>query len=172
MMNDFSPGEPVWTHLLFRSAAERARTRVHLVGIGGSGLSAAVAPGTGFAVSGSDQRPNEATDELARRGVRIFADIRDPGCGSDLVPSPPPFQKQRRSWLPMLRDAVLGARFWAPGWGSARNRHRWHSRQDRNHRDDRCCADARHGPTSSLVPNLGPAEGMIRPLPRGWGGCD
>jgi UDP-N-acetylmuramate-alanine ligase len=68
------PGEPTWTYKLSRPAAERAGIRVHLVGIGGSGLSAiaVLLLELGFAVSGSDQRPNETTDELARRGVTIY----------------------------------------------------------------------------------------------------
>lgn len=76
MMSNLNPGEPVWTHLLSRAthAAERAAIRVHLVGIGGSGLSAiaVLLLELGFTVSGSDQRPNEATDELGRRGVTIY----------------------------------------------------------------------------------------------------
>jgi UDP-N-acetylmuramate--alanine ligase len=66
--------EPGWAHLLSRSGLERAHTRFHLVGIGGSGLSAiaVLLQELGYSVSGSDQRPNEATDELARRGVTIY----------------------------------------------------------------------------------------------------
>lgn len=48
--------------------------RIHLVGIGGAGLSAIawVLLGKGFAVSGSDQQSNELTAELAAAGATIF----------------------------------------------------------------------------------------------------
>ena len=75
-MSNLNPIEPEWTHLLSRAthAAERAAPRVHLVGIGGSGLSAiaVLLLELGFSVSGSDQRPNEATAELSKRGVTIY----------------------------------------------------------------------------------------------------
>jgi UDP-N-acetylmuramate--alanine ligase len=47
---------------------------VHLVGIGGSGLSAIAGflLERGYKVTGSDQRPNEMTDALAQRGVQVF----------------------------------------------------------------------------------------------------
>jgi UDP-N-acetylmuramate--alanine ligase len=65
--------QPGWTDLLSRPPGERSKTRIHLVGIGGSGLSAiaVLLLELGFSVSGSDQRPNDATVELARRGVKI-----------------------------------------------------------------------------------------------------
>jgi UDP-N-acetylmuramate--alanine ligase len=67
-------GDLSWTHLLARPATERAGIRVHLVGVGGSGLSAiaVLLLELGFSVSGSDQRPNEATEELSGRGVTIY----------------------------------------------------------------------------------------------------
>ena len=66
--------EPAWTALLRLSAPERGCVRIHLVGIGGSGLSAiaGLLLEQGFAVSGSDQLLNEATRELASRGATIF----------------------------------------------------------------------------------------------------
>ena len=54
--------------------AARGQVRIHLVGIGGAGLSAiaGLLLERGYAVSGSDQRPNEATAELAGRGATIY----------------------------------------------------------------------------------------------------
>jgi UDP-N-acetylmuramate-alanine ligase len=69
-----SPNMPAWSELLTRPGAERQSVRIHLVGIGGSGLSAIaeLLLQMGFSVSGSDQRPNDATDELARHGATVF----------------------------------------------------------------------------------------------------
>lgn len=66
--------DPAWIALLRRPADERAAVHVHLVGIGGTGLSAIaeLLLDQGYTVSGSDQRPNEATAALARRGARIY----------------------------------------------------------------------------------------------------
>ena len=66
--------QPAWTALLQLPAPERSRVRIHLVGIGGSGLSAiaGLLLEQGFAVSGSDQLLNTATHELASRGATIF----------------------------------------------------------------------------------------------------
>jgi UDP-N-acetylmuramate--alanine ligase len=52
----------------------RAAFHIHLVGIGGTGLSAIAAYllDCGYTVSGSDQRPNEVTDLLAERGVQVY----------------------------------------------------------------------------------------------------
>jgi UDP-N-acetylmuramate--alanine ligase len=65
---------PAWASLLTRPAPERAQTHVHFVGIGGTGLSAIaeLLLALGYTVSGSDQRPNEATEELARRGAMVY----------------------------------------------------------------------------------------------------
>ncbi len=51
-----------------------ASVRFHLVGIGGSGLSAIAGflLERGYRVTGSDQRPNEMTDALAKRGVTVY----------------------------------------------------------------------------------------------------
>src|SRR5690606_30767004 len=48
--------------------------RIHLVGIGGTGLSAIarVLLGKGFAVSGSDRAANAQTEALARDGATIY----------------------------------------------------------------------------------------------------
>ena len=65
--------EPTWVELLRGPAVEGPAVHVHMVGIGGAGLSAIAGflLERGFEVSGSDQRPNEATDALAARGVVI-----------------------------------------------------------------------------------------------------
>jgi UDP-N-acetylmuramate--alanine ligase len=64
----------VWVNRLNCPPAERGRFHIHLVGIGGAGLSAiaALLLERGYRVSGSDQRPNDATAELAERGVVIY----------------------------------------------------------------------------------------------------
>ena len=66
--------DPAWAQILHAPPSERGQARIHLVGIGGTGLSAIAGYllERGFAISGSDQRPNEATDELAARGTPIF----------------------------------------------------------------------------------------------------
>lgn len=68
-------GPPAWANLLTEAdPARRRQTHIHLVGIGGSGLSAIaeLLLQMGFAVSGSDQRPNDATAELAAHGATIY----------------------------------------------------------------------------------------------------
>lgn len=80
--------ESPWLRLISLSRDDRAHVRIHLVGIGGSGLSAiaALLLERGFSVSGSDQRPNEATDDLARRGVQIHRGHRaENAAGADLL---------------------------------------------------------------------------------------
>ena len=66
--------EPPWARLLQGAPAQYSSVHIHLVGIGGAGLSAIAGflMQRGYTISGSDQRPNEATDELAARGARIF----------------------------------------------------------------------------------------------------
>ena len=48
--------------------------RLHLVGIGGAGMSAIarVLLGRGFQVSGSDMQANAQTDALAAEGARVY----------------------------------------------------------------------------------------------------
>jgi UDP-N-acetylmuramate--alanine ligase len=89
-MSNLNPDEPSWTYLLSgaTNASARAGIRLHLVGIGGSGLSAiaVLLLELGFSVSGSDQRPNEATAELARRGVKVYRGHQaSQVAGADLV---------------------------------------------------------------------------------------
>ncbi len=66
-------GEPAWAGLLRLPSEEHARVHIHLVGIGGSGLSAIaeLLLELGYTVSGSDQRSNEATEVLAARGADV-----------------------------------------------------------------------------------------------------
>ncbi len=78
-MTDASVGRteasrPTWAELLSCPASQRGSVHVHLVGIGGTGLSAiaALLLELGFTVSGSDQRPNEATAELALHGAKVY----------------------------------------------------------------------------------------------------
>lgn len=80
--------EPDWARLLRLPRAERNRVHIHLVGIGGAGLSAiaGLLLERGYRVSGSDRRPNEATDELAERGATIFRGHQPENvAGADLV---------------------------------------------------------------------------------------
>jgi UDP-N-acetylmuramate--alanine ligase len=77
-MNDATserPGpEPAWASILTRPPSGRKGAHIHLVGIGGSGLSAIaeLLLQMGFTVSGSDQRPNDATEALAQHGATIY----------------------------------------------------------------------------------------------------
>jgi len=66
--------EPAWAGLLRCQPEKCADIRIHLVGIGGSGLSAIaeLLLQRGFTVSGSDQRLNDATAELARHGAIVY----------------------------------------------------------------------------------------------------
>ncbi len=59
-----------WTHLL----SEPAQSHIHLVGIGGAGLSAIarVLLQRGMRVSGSDRQASAATAEMAEMGAEIF----------------------------------------------------------------------------------------------------
>ncbi len=84
--------EPAWAQLLHVPRAQRGLARIHLVGVGGAGLSAIAGylQERGFTISGSDQRPNEATDELAARGAPIFRGHHAEhvtGAGLDLPPA-------------------------------------------------------------------------------------
>lgn len=69
------PGtEPAWVRLLSPDLPRHKPVHVHLVGIGGAGLSAiaGLLLERGYVVSGSDQRPNEVTAALADRGVQVY----------------------------------------------------------------------------------------------------
>lgn len=80
--------EPAWVGLLKRPADQRSSVHLHLVGIGGAGLSAiaSLLLARGYRVSGSDRRPNEVTEELAVRGVEVFrGHAAENILGADLV---------------------------------------------------------------------------------------
>jgi UDP-N-acetylmuramate--alanine ligase len=80
--------DPSWVKLLREGSPSGEPLRFHLVGIGGSGLSAIAGflLERGYQVSGSDQRPNEATDALAERGVTIHRGHRAENVqGADIV---------------------------------------------------------------------------------------
>ncbi len=83
------PGtEPAWVQLLSPDMPSHERVHVHLVGIGGAGLSAiaGLLLDRGSVVSGSDQRPNEVTAALADRGVQVYRGHHAANvAGADLV---------------------------------------------------------------------------------------
>lgn len=94
--------------------------RIHLVGIGGIGLSAIarVLHGRGLQVSGSDQYLSELTQQLAAEGIAVFeGHKREWVAGADLVivSSAVPednaeLVEARRRGLPVLkREEILGA---------------------------------------------------------------
>ncbi len=79
---------PPWVGLLKRPADQRSSVHIHLVGIGGAGLSAiaSLLLARGYRVSGSDRRPNEVTDDLAAQGVEVFrGHAAENVLGADLV---------------------------------------------------------------------------------------
>lgn len=93
--------------------------RIHLVGIGGIGLSAIarVLHGRGFQVSGSDQHVSELTHQLVAEGIRVFeGHIGEWVTGSDLVVASSAVPddnaelvEARRRGLPILkREEILG----------------------------------------------------------------
>ena len=69
-MSHVSSLQPDWTALL----SAPAKVHIHLVGIGGAGLSAIarLLLERGFQVSGSDQRPSAAVAELAELGATVM----------------------------------------------------------------------------------------------------
>lgn len=94
--------------------------RVHLVGIGGAGLSAiaTICLERGLEVSGSDLQSNAQTEALSRRGARIFIGHAPENVrGADLVlvssaiaPSNPEWQEALRLGIPVVkRGPVLAA---------------------------------------------------------------
>lgn len=91
--------------------------RLHIVGIGGAGMSAIarVLLGRGFRVSGSDQQRNAQTDALAAAGATIhighaaeFVDDADVVVVSSAVPpTNPEWIAARRRGLPVIKRADL-----------------------------------------------------------------
>jgi UDP-N-acetylmuramate--alanine ligase len=91
--------------------------RIHLIGIGGSGLSAIalVLLDEGYAVSGSDQQASAATDFLAAHGARIAIGHREENVtGAGLVvtssavpPSNPEIVAAREQGISVIKRAEL-----------------------------------------------------------------
>ncbi|RMG46851.1 MAG: UDP-N-acetylmuramate--L-alanine ligase [Acidobacteria bacterium] len=92
---------------------------VHFVGIGGSGMSgiAEVLLNLGYRVSGSDARPNEATERLARLGARVHIGHAESQVeGADVVvvssairPGNPEVVAAQRARIPVIpRAEMLG----------------------------------------------------------------
>ncbi len=63
-----------WNHLFQLPPNKRSEHRIHLVGIGGTGLApiAKVLLELGFQVSGSDREPSSRTETLSKMGARVF----------------------------------------------------------------------------------------------------
>ena len=63
-----------WQWLLGRPREERKKVHIHLMGIGGTGLSAiaTVLQEEGYTVSGCDRAPSALAEMLARRGVVVY----------------------------------------------------------------------------------------------------
>jgi UDP-N-acetylmuramate--alanine ligase len=92
---------------------------IHVVGIGGTGLSAVatVLLGQGYVVSGSDRQLNELTTSLKTAGATVFEGHRgDQAAGADMllvssaIPATnPEIQAAERAGIPILkRDEFLG----------------------------------------------------------------
>ena len=97
----------------------RASNRIHLVGIGGIGLSAIarVLHGQGLQVSGSDQNPSELAQELIAEGIPVRDGHRaDWVAGADLVivssaipENNPEIVEAKRQGIPVARrEQILG----------------------------------------------------------------
>jgi len=114
-----------WTDLFSLPAKSRRHHRIHLVGIGGTGLApiAKVLLQMGFQVSGSDREENERTEALQQIGARTFVghdaaqllaptDPRRPDLVliSSAVPEDNPEVQQARAWgVPVVkRNDILG----------------------------------------------------------------
>ena len=114
-----------WQTLFQLPPRERRHHRIHLVGIGGTGLApiARVLAQMGFRVSGSDREENERTRALQKLGVRTFVGHHasqlldetppqhpDIVLISSAVPEDNPEVQQARAWhIPVLkRKDILG----------------------------------------------------------------
>jgi UDP-N-acetylmuramate--alanine ligase len=97
----------------------RPNAHIHLVGIGGIGLSAIarVLHGWGYKVSGSDRQPSALTDALVAEGIRFYAGHRaehvagvDVLVASSAIPADnPEVVEARRRGLPVVkREQFLG----------------------------------------------------------------
>jgi UDP-N-acetylmuramate--alanine ligase len=95
----------------------RPGMHVHLVGIGGAGLSAIahVLLGRGFVVSGSDQQANDLTEELVLEGARVYIGHRlENIIGAEIVlissaipADNPEIQAARTAGLPIVKRAAF-----------------------------------------------------------------
>ncbi len=116
---------PSWEGLFGLPIEQRRRHRLHLIGIGGTGLApiANVLVELGYQVSGSDQAPSPRTEALMARGVRVgighdaahLTSTRAPALPdlvlvSSAVPSGnPEIQAARRQGIPVVkRKELLG----------------------------------------------------------------
>jgi UDP-N-acetylmuramate--alanine ligase len=91
--------------------------RVHLVGIGGSGMSgiALVLANMGFSVSGSDVKSSEVTERLSQAGVRVAighdaANVSDAEVvvySSAVASTNPELERARAQGIPVIRRAEM-----------------------------------------------------------------
>lgn len=97
----------------------KSGAHIHMIGIGGIGLSAIarVLHGWGYRVSGSDQQPSALTEALAAEGISVYADHRlEHVSGADVVvvssaipPDNPEIVEAVRLGLPVVkREQFLG----------------------------------------------------------------
>ncbi len=101
----------------FRQPEMRRIRRIHMIGVGGSGMSgiAEVLVNLGYVVAGSDLRTSAVTERLARRGVEIFIGHEGRNVGrADVVVSSsavdesnPEVIAARNARIPVVRRAEM-----------------------------------------------------------------
>lgn len=101
----------------FRQPEMRRIRRIHMIGVGGSGMSgiAEVLVNLGYEVAGSDLRTSAVTERLARRGVEIFIGHEERNIGrADVVVSSsavdesnPEVIAARNARIPVIPRAVM-----------------------------------------------------------------
>ncbi len=101
----------------FRQPEMRRIRRIHMIGVGGSGMSgiAEVLVNLGYEVAGSDLRASAVTERLAQRGVEIFIGHAGHNLGlADVVVSSsavdeanPEVIAARQARVPVIRRAEM-----------------------------------------------------------------
>jgi len=100
----------IWRQLFQLPPAERSEHRIHLVGIGGTGLApiAKVLLELGYQVSGSDREPSDRTETLAEAGACVFIGHSAENLSADDA-SPEPDLVLISSAIPMDNPEILAA---------------------------------------------------------------